>query len=233
MVNEFVRELRGVGEASLENSKGMSDVGSSVAAIGEFATSIRNIASQTNLLALNAAIEAARAGDAGRGFAVVADEVRKLAEESNVASRQVSEMIEQLENGTKTAIASTQESADVISKIIEKANETQQSLKNANSEIDKVNGAVQAIAASAQEQSASGSEIAESSKHAMNLIDNLAREISAVTQATAETQNAIGKVAIEAANLSSISSDIENIMAQFTLSQTKKAPLKGLPQQTN
>jgi methyl-accepting chemotaxis protein len=232
MVNEFVRELKGVGKTSLENSKGMSDVGSSVAAIGEFATSIRNIATQTNLLALNAAIEAARAGDAGRGFAVVADEVRKLAEESNVASRRVSEMIEQLENGTKNAIVSTQESANVISQIIEKANETQQSLKNANFEIDKVNGAVQAIAASAHEQSVSGNEIAESSKQAMNLIDNLAREISTVTQATTETQNAIGKVAIEAANLSSISSGIENIMAQFTLSQTKKPPLKNLPKRT-
>ncbi|MDR1915429.1 MAG: methyl-accepting chemotaxis protein [Synergistaceae bacterium] len=228
MVNEFVKELKGVGETSLENSKGMSDVGSSVAAIGEFATSIRNIATQTNLLALNAAIEAARAGDAGRGFAVVADEVRKLAEESNIASRRVSEMIEQLENGTKNAIISTQESANVISRIIEKANETQQSLKNANFEIDKVNGAVQAIAASAQKQSASGNEIAESSKQAMSLIDNLAHEISSVTQATAETQSAIGKVAIEAANLSAISSGIENIMAQFTLSQTKKPPLKRL-----
>jgi methyl-accepting chemotaxis protein len=232
MVNGFVGELKEVGDASLENSKRMSDVGSSVAAIGEFATSIRNIATQTNLLALNAAIEAARAGDSGRGFAVVADEVRKLAEESNVASRRVSEMIEQLENGTKSAIASTQESADVIARIIEKANETQQSLKNANSEIDKVNGAVQAIAASAQEQSASGSEIAESSKQAMSLIDNLAREISADTQATAETQSAIGKVAIEAANLSSISSGIESIMAQFMLSQTEKPSLKSLAQQT-
>jgi methyl-accepting chemotaxis protein len=227
MVNEFVRELKGVGDASLENSRGMSDVGSSVTAIGGFATSIRNIATQTNLLALNAAIEAARAGDAGRGFAVVADEVRKLAEESNVASRRVGEMIEQLESGTKNAIASTQESADVISRIIEKANETQQSLKTANSEIDKVNGAVQAIAASAQEQSASGNEIAESSKRAMNLIDNLAREISAVTQATAETQDAIEKVAVEAANLSSISSGIESIMARFTLSQTEKLQMKN------
>jgi methyl-accepting chemotaxis protein len=229
MVNGFVGELKGVGDASLENSKRMSDVGASVAAIGEFATSIRNIATQTNLLALNAAIEAARAGDSGRGFAVVADEVRKLAEESNVASRRVSEMIEQLENGTKNAIASTQESANVVSRIIEKAHETQQSLKNANAEIDKVNGAVQAIAASAQKQSASGNEIAESSKQAMNLIDNLAREISAVTQATEETQNAIGKVALEAANLSSISSGIESIMAQFTLSPTKRPPLKSLP----
>ncbi|MDR1875310.1 MAG: methyl-accepting chemotaxis protein [Synergistaceae bacterium] len=217
MVNGFVDELRGVGDASLENSRRMSDVGASVAAIGEFATSIRNIATQTNLLALNAAIEAARAGDSGRGFAVVADEVRKLAEESNVASRRVSEMIEQLENGTKNAIASTQESANVVSRIIEKAHETQQSLKNANSEIDKVNGAVQAIAASAQKQSASGNEIAESSRQAMKLIDNLAREISAVTRATEGTQNAIGKVAIEAANLSSISSGIESIMGQFTL----------------
>jgi methyl-accepting chemotaxis protein len=223
MVNGFVKELQGVGDASLENSKGMTEVGASVAAIGEFVTSIRNIASQTNLLALNAAIEAARAGDAGRGFAVVAEEVRKLAEESNVASRHVAEMMEKLEVETKGAISSTQESASVITQIIEKAHETQASLKNALTEIDRVNDAVQTIAAAAQQQAASSNEIAESSGQVRDNIDNVAREISAITQAAAETQEAIQRVSEEATNLSSISSNLETLMARFSIAGNKKA----------
>jgi methyl-accepting chemotaxis protein len=223
MVNGFVSELQGVGDASLQNSKGMTEVGASVAAIGEFVTSIRNIASQTNLLALNAAIEAARAGDAGRGFAVVAEEVRKLAEESNVASRHVAEMMEKLEVGTKSAIASTQESANVITQIIEKAHETQASLKNALTEIDRVNDAVQMIAAAAQQQAASSNEIAESSGHARDSIDNVAREVSAITQAATETQESIQRVSEEAANLSSLSSDLETLVARFSIVEDKKA----------
>ena len=219
MVNGFVSELQNVGNASAENSKGMTEVGSSVAAIGEFVTSIRTIASQTNLLALNAAIEAARAGDAGRGFAVVADEVRKLAEESNVASRHVSEMMEKLEFGTKNAIASSQESANIITQIIGQARATQESLKNATAEIGKVNDAVQTIAAAAEQQAASSNEIAESSGQAKDSIGNVAREISSVARAASVTQEAIQRVTVEASNLSAISSELENLLARFTISE--------------
>ena len=230
IVSEFVVELQNVGEASTQNSEEMTEVGASVAAITEFVTSIRNIASQTNLLALNAAIEAARAGESGRGFAVVADEVRKLAEESNVASRRVAEMMEQLEKGTNNAIQSTQESVSVISGIIAKAQETQRRLKDAIHEIDKVNDSVQTIAAAAEEQAASSNEIAEATNQVRNNIGSVANEMSSITRATSKTANSIQQVAEEAKNLSEISSNIKSLIAQFVTAdpkntKTAKSPL--------
>jgi len=85
---------------------GLSDKADS---INTFVSTITSISDQTNLLALNAAIEAARAGDAGRGFSVVADEVRTLATETNKSASEVSDLVSNIINSTKSAVSSVDE----------------------------------------------------------------------------------------------------------------------------
>ena len=57
---------------------------------------IGKITGQINLLSLNATIESARAGDAGQGFAVVATEVKTLANQTSLATREISQQIQQI-----------------------------------------------------------------------------------------------------------------------------------------
>ena len=120
---------------------------------------IKGIAEQTNLLALNAAIEAARAGENGRGFAVVADEVRTLASRTTTSAREIEEMIDQLQSGSRQAVGVMQRSRKGAESSVDLAAKAGSALETISGLIDNITGMNHQIATASEQQNAVAEEI--------------------------------------------------------------------------
>lgn len=132
---ERLKENIGVSKYISNNIKDLALKSSS---IGNIVATINNIANETNLLALNASIEAARAGEAGKGFSVVADQIKKLAEQTEVATKNVKTIVEEMQGEISKAEENEEKSEIIIKNTSEASNEAINSFQVINKSVDEM-----------------------------------------------------------------------------------------------
>ena len=175
VVEENMQAISSLAEEVENAAEVIQELESHSEAIGKVLNVIRDIAEQTNLLALNAAIEAARAGEQGRGFAVVADEVRTLATRTHDSTREVHDLINHLQTGTKNAVQTMVQGREQAQASVTQAARVGESLQRIAQGVNEISAMNEQIANAADEQNAVTQEI-------NNNIVNLGQVVDQVTQ---------------------------------------------------
>ena len=203
LIHSTVDNIQGLATQLNTASKAVADLDQDVNSIVKVLDVIGDIAEQTNLLALNAAIEAARAGEQGRGFAVVADEVRNLAGRTQDSTKEIQQMISNLQEGSRNAIHTMEVCAETSESTVIESMNASEALQQIVTALESITGMSQQIATAAAEQTQVSDDIA----HRINLIEESGSQLNVVvTESQSSTQT-----------LASLADELEGWVNKFSV----------------
>ena len=200
-VNKTIESVHQFSKEVDTMSATLKKVATSADNIGGIIDVINGIADQTNLLALNAAIEAARAGDQGRGFAVVADEVRSLAQSTQMSTKQIADMISQLQEGAQASTASMERGHGQLEQVVSQAEMTGEALAKIKESIMSISDMSTQIASAAEEQSA--------------VAEDINKNVTDISGLSASTESSTQQITTASEELARLASELQAEVKRF------------------
>ena len=188
-VERTVAGILEIRETVAETTRKVKRLAESSQEISKIVALISQIASRTNLLALNASIEAARAGESGRGFAIVADEVRQLADRAAKASKEIEQIVRQIQTETSGVMTAMEEGTQQVIEGTRLAEQAKRSLEDIIQVSNRIDVLVRSITADTVEQTETSRAVAQ----VMQSVELTAQETSQEAQrVSGSLQNLVG-----------------------------------------
>ncbi|MFS8855134.1 methyl-accepting chemotaxis protein [Synechococcus sp. H55.7] len=192
-VDRTVSGILEIRETVAETTRKVKRLAESSQEISKIVALISQIASRTNLLALNASIEAARAGESGRGFAIVADEVRQLADRAAKASKEIEQIVLQIQSETGNVMTAMEEGTQLVIEGTRRAEQAKNSLDEIIEISHQIDGLVRAISQATVQQTETSRSVAQ----LMQSVELTANETSKEAQKVATSLQQLVSIARE------------------------------------
>ena len=184
-----------------ETGKKVKQLGESSQQISQVVSLINEIAMKTNLLAVNASIEAAHAGEEGQGFAVVASEVGQLAEQSAAATKEIEQIVKNIQMGTRDVVEAMEKGTTQVVEGTQLVQETKHGLGQIVEVSQKIDHLLQSISQATVSQ-------AETSQTVAQLMQQ-------ITQASKRTSDSSRQVAGTLKDTVEVARELESAVDQF------------------
>lgn len=184
-----------------ETGKKVKQLGESSQQISQVVSLINEIAMKTNLLAVNASIEAAHAGEEGQGFAVVASEVGQLAEQSAAATKEIEQIVKNIQMGTRDVVEAMERGTTQVVEGTQLVQETKEGLGQIVEVSQQIDQLLQSISKATVSQ-------AETSQTVTQLMQQ-------ITQASKRTSDSSREVAGTLQNTVEVARELESAVDQF------------------
>jgi methyl-accepting chemotaxis protein len=175
-MDRSVQNILSLRETVSGTAKKVKRLGESSQQISKVVSLINQIALQTNLLAINAGIEAARAGEEGQGFAVVAEEVGELAARSAAATKEIEQIVENIQQETASVVEAMELGTTQVVEGTHLVEDAKQSLSQILEVSRQIDSLVQSISSATVSQAETSQTVTE-----------LMKEIAKVSERTADS----------------------------------------------
>ena len=152
VMNRTVAGIVAIQQTVEEASMKVKHLGEASQKISRVVSLISDFANQTNVLALNASVKATRAGEEDQGFALVAEEVRTLAEQSAAATKEIEQIVEEIQTETNEVVNAMEAGMEQVLSGTHLVEETRAKLNSISAVSAQIRTLVEAMAKSAQAQ---------------------------------------------------------------------------------